>query len=142
MSMTPSRAYLLRALNEWILDNDCTPYIVVDATMDHVQVPEEYVNDGQIVLNIIPSSVRNLIMDNEGVSFDARFNGHPHSLYTPIGAITAIYARENGQGMVFGQDAGPTQPTPPVGGGPDQGHTTQSDQSQPTSSKPQLKIVK
>lgn len=142
MSMTSSRAYLLRALNEWILDNDCTPYIVVDATMEHVQVPEEYVNDGQIVLNIIPSSVRNLIMDNEGVSFDARFNGQPHSLYAPIGAITAIYARENGQGMVFGPDAGPTQPTPPDGGGPGQGRTTQTDQDKPASSKPQLKVVK
>lgn len=142
MSMTSSRAYLLRALNEWILDNDCTPYIVVDATMERVQVPEEYVNDGQIILNITPSSVRNLIMDNEGVSFDARFNGQPHSLYAPIAAITAIYARENGQGMVFGPDAGPTQPTPPEGGRSDQHHATQPAPDKPVSNKPQLKVVK
>ena len=111
--MTSSRPYLLRALNEWILDNDCTPYIVVDASVENVHVPQEYVNDGQIILNITPASIRNLVMDNESVSFDARFGGQPHHLYVPISAITAIYARENGQGMVFGQEAGPTEPTPP-----------------------------
>lgn len=109
--MTSSRAYLIRALNEWILDNDCTPYIVVNAMMKDVLVPEEYVNDGQIVLNITPSSVRNLLMDNEGVSFDARFNGKPQSLYAPIQAITAIYAKENGQGMVFDDEPAPSDPS-------------------------------
>jgi len=115
MTMTSSRAYLIRALNEWILDNDCTPYIVVDASVESVQVPQEYVNDGQIVLNIMPSSIRHLVMDNEGVSFDARFNGKPQSLFAPIQAITAIYAKENGQGMVFGDEPDPGAPSGPKG---------------------------
>ena len=138
MSMTSSRAYLLRALNEWILDNNCTPYIVVDATVENVQVPEEYINDGQIILNITPTSIRNLIMDNEGVSFDARFNGQPHSLYAPIAAITAIYARENGQGMVFSPEES-NQPTPPEGGKKGESKTPPIADKP---SKPQLKVVK
>jgi stringent starvation protein B len=135
--MTSSRPYLLRALNEWILDNDCTPYIVVDASAENVHVPQEYVNDGQIILNITPASIRNLVMDNESVSFDARFGGQPHHLYVPISAITAIYARENGQGMVFGQEAGPTEPTPPGGG-----KAKSPDAGKSGGNKPRLKVVK
>lgn len=138
MAMTSSRAYLIRALNEWILDNDCTPYIVVNATMENVLVPEEHVNDGQIVLNITPSSVRNLLMDNEGVSFDARFNGQPQSLYAPIQAITAIYAKENGQGMVFEDEPAPS--------GPDGSKPTKAKlkpvAEKAATSRPQLKVVK
>ena len=141
MSMTSSRGYLLRALNEWILDNNCTPYIVVDAMIENVQVPQEYVNDGQIILNITPSSVRNLLMDNKGVSFDARFGGQPHSLFAPIGAITAIYAKENGQGMVFGVESGPTEPTPP-GGDKSAKVTQQPGADKAAASRPQLKVVK
>lgn len=142
MSMTSSRAYLLRALNEWILDNNCTPYIVVDARVEGVQVPQEHVQDGQIVLNINPASVRHLLMDNEGVSFDARFNGKSQSLYTPIHAINAIYAKENGQGMVFGEEPAPTDP-----GGPKGPRRTDlaSGTKQPektSTTRPQLKVIK
>lgn len=114
--MTPSRPYLLRALNEWILENDCTPYVLVDAGLPGVQVPEDYVNNGQIVLNITPSAVKNLYIDDEGLSFNARFGGVPIDLYVPMVAILAIYAKENGQGMVFGNEAGapdPNQPSKP-----------------------------
>lgn len=145
MSMTSSRAYLIRALNEWILDNNCTPYIVVDATMDSVQVPQEYVNDGQIVLNIMPSSVRHLVMDNEGVSFDARFNGKPHTLYAPIKAITAIYAKENGQGMVFGDEpdpGAPSDPTEPKGPRRAEQKPGADKVAKVESARPQLKVVK
>lgn len=138
MAMTSSRAYLIRALNEWILDNDCTPYIVVNATMQNVLVPEEHVIDGQIILNITPSSVRNLLMDNEGVSFDARFNGKPQSLYAPVQAISAIYAKENGQGMVFESEPAPTTPTDPEGSK----SKLKSVAEKAKVSRPQLKVVK
>ena len=100
-TMTPSRPYLLRAFFDWLLDNDLTPHLVVNANIPHVMVPMQFVQDGQIVLNISPSAVRHLHMDNDVVTFEGRFGGVPHSLYVPISAILGIYARENGQGMVF-----------------------------------------
>jgi stringent starvation protein B len=112
-TMTPSRPYLMRALNEWILENDCTPYVLVDAGLPGVQVPEDYVNNGQIVLNITPSAVKNLYIDDAGLSFNARFGGVPIDLYVPMVAILAIYAKENGQGMVFGSEAGAPDPDQP-----------------------------
>ncbi|AIR89600.1 ClpXP protease specificity-enhancing factor [Pseudomonas cremoricolorata] len=99
--MNSSRPYLVRALYEWIVDNDCTPHMLVNAEYPAVQVPDGFASDGQIVLNISPSAVRNLHMDNDAVSFEGRFGGVAHSLYVPSGAILGIYARENGQGMVF-----------------------------------------
>ncbi|KQQ67690.1 peptidase [Pseudomonas sp. Leaf127] len=99
--MNSSRPYLIRALYEWIVDNDCTPHVLVNAEYPSVQVPQGFANDGQIVLNVSPTAVRHLHMDNEAVSFEGRFGGVPHTLYVPAGAILGIYARENGQGMVF-----------------------------------------
>ena len=99
--MNSSRPYMLRALHEWIVDNDCTPYIVVDANHANVKVPPDYAADGQIVLNTAPAAVRYLSIDNQSISFEARFSGAPFSLYVPISAVLAIYARENGQGMFF-----------------------------------------
>jgi stringent starvation protein B len=99
--MNSSRPYLVRSLYEWIVDNDCTPHILVDAEYRAVQVPEGFATDGQIVLNVSPNAIRHLHMDNEAVSFEGRFSGVAHTLYVPIGAIMGIYARENGQGMVF-----------------------------------------
>jgi len=142
MTMTSSRAYLIRALNEWILDNNCTPYIVVDASVESVQVPQEYVNDGQIVLNIMPSSIRHLVMDNEGVSFDARFNGRPQSLFAPIQAITAIYAKENGQGMVFGDEPDPGAPSGPTGSRRTEKKPVADKIGKVEGARPQLKVVK
>ena len=97
--MNSSRPYLVRALYEWIVDNDCTPHLLVNAEYPGVQVPPGFASDGQIVLNASPSAVRHLHMDNEAVSFEGRFGGVAHSLYIPSAAILAIYARENGQGM-------------------------------------------
>lgn len=104
--MTPSRPYLLKALHEWISDNELTPHLVVDAHMDGVMVPSEFVADGQIVLNIAYGAVRDLLMGNEGISFNARFGGVPMNVYIPMAAVLAIYARENGQGMGFGMEPG------------------------------------
>jgi stringent starvation protein B len=99
--MNSSRPYLVRALYEWIVDNDCTPHMLVNADFREVQIPQGFASDGQIVLNVSPDAVRHLHMDNDAVSFEGRFGGVPHSLFVPIGAILGIYARENGQGMVF-----------------------------------------
>lgn len=136
--MTPSRPYLMRALNEWILDNDCTPYVLVDAGLPGVQVPKDYVNNGQIVLNISPSAVRDLVMNQEGLSFNARFGGVPMDIYVPLVAILAIYAKENGQGMVFGSEAGapdPEDPTPPP-------KPVKKAPAEKPASRPSLKVVK
>lgn len=111
MSMTSNRPYLIRAFFEWIVDNECTPYVVVDAYYPEVAVPEGFVNDGQIVLNLAPRAITGLEMDNLGVSFNTRFGGVPTNIYLPIGAVMGIYAKENGQGMVF-QDEHDAMPSP------------------------------
>ena len=102
----PSRPYIVKALYDWLLDSELTPHLLVDATLQDVLVPEQFVQDGQIVLNIMPSAVRNLFMDDEAVSFNARFSGQPMDVYVPMKAILAIYAREDGQGMGFGAEPG------------------------------------
>ena len=102
--MTPNRPYLLRAFFDWIVDNQCTPHLVVNADFPAVQIPTQFVQDGQIVLNISPSAVTQFSMDNRQLSFNARFGGQPMQVYVPIGAVLAIYARENGEGTVFTAD--------------------------------------
>lgn len=99
--MTSNRPYLLRALFDWICDNGATPYLLVDATVDGVQVPLEHVEDGRIVLNIAPSAVRALMIGDDVLSFDARFSGREMALAMPIGAVRAIFARETQEGMTF-----------------------------------------
>ncbi|WP_249671797.1 ClpXP protease specificity-enhancing factor [Pseudomonas abieticivorans] len=103
--MNSSRPYMVRALYEWIVDNDCTPHMLVNSEHRSVQIPKGFASDGQIVLNVSPSAVRHLHMDNDAVSFEGRFGGVAHTLYVPIGAILGVYARENGQGMVFDMEA-------------------------------------
>ncbi|WP_110655111.1 ClpXP protease specificity-enhancing factor [Salinicola halimionae] len=102
--MLTSRPYLARALYEWLLDNEQTPYVVVDAGKPDVRVPQQFVQNGQIVLNIAPAAVRDLSIDNVAVTFGARFSGQPMQVVVPMDALIAIYARENGVGMVFGQE--------------------------------------
>lgn len=99
--MTSNRPYLLRAFFDWIVDNQCTPHLVVNADFPAVQIPTQFVQDGQIVLNVSPSAVMQFSMDNQQLSFNARFGGQPMQVYVPIGAVLAIYARENGEGTVF-----------------------------------------
>ena len=101
MTMTSNRPYIARALYDWILENDCTPYILVDAARKGVEVPREFVKDGQIVLNVSPSAVRAMHMGNDIITFDGRFGGEALTIVVPVEALMAIYARENGQGMVF-----------------------------------------
>lgn len=102
--MKSSRPYLARALYEWLLDNELTPYLVVDATQPGVEVPRQFVQNGQIVLNVAPMAVRDLFMENQAIGFNARFGGQPMQVMIPTPALIAIYARENGAGMVFGHE--------------------------------------
>ncbi|AXY59222.1 MULTISPECIES: ClpXP protease specificity-enhancing factor [Acinetobacter] len=101
LNLTPTRPYMARAIYEWILDNNLTPHILVDATQPHTSVPEQFVQDGQIVLNIAPHAVQAFHMSNEAISFSARFGGVSRDLYIPVYALMGLYARENGQGLFF-----------------------------------------
>lgn len=134
IAMTSSRPYLVRALNEWILDNDCTPYIVVDAGVQGVQVPTEHVANGQIVLNISTGAVRGLVIGNGAIEFSARFGGVPMQVFIPLQAVLAIYAKENGEGMVFGSEPGFPDPEG------DEAPAPKADE-RPTG-RPTLKVVK
>ena len=104
--MTSNRPYLLRALYEWISDNNMTPHILVDAAIDGVEVPEQAIQKGKVILNIDQAAVNELEMSNDQVSFNARFSGRRHSVIVPVEAVLAIYSKENGQGMMFSEDDG------------------------------------
>ena len=111
--MSSSKPYLLNALYEWIVDNRCTPYVLVDVYFAGVEVPQEFVRDGQIVLNIAPQAVMGLTIDNKGMQFNARFSGIPMDIYAPQAAILGIYAKENGQGMMFETEEPSPEDDPP-----------------------------
>lgn len=134
-----SRPYLIRALFQWIVDNRCTPHLLIDATRDGVEVPRQFVKDGQIVLNISPTAVMNLQMQNDCVFFDARFGGVPMQVVLPMPSILGIYARENGQGMMFDPNEEGFDPEPPQHT-PDGGGTTP--ESKTKAARPSLKVVK
>lgn len=110
--MTSNRPYLLRALYEWIGDNSLTPYLLVDALGEGVRVPPGAAKDGRVVLNIAPRAVTQLDISNEHVRFMARFGGVSQQVYVPMAAVLAIYAQENGQGMMFSTDNAPTDSPP------------------------------
>lgn len=112
--MNSNKPYLLRALHEWILDNGLTPHIIVDIQGEGVDVPQQAIQDGKLVLNIAPRATRNLELGNDSISFEARFAGAPYPIYLPIDAVMAIYARENGQGMMFARDKESAESEPPT----------------------------
>ena len=99
--MFSNKPYLIRAFYSWIVDNECTPYLLVNADFSDVQIPREYVQDSQIVLNISPVSVQDLMIKNESVSFVASFPGVEQQIYAPVSAVLGIYAKENGEGIMF-----------------------------------------
>lgn len=141
MEMTSNRPYLLRAIYEWLVDNNCTPHLVVFAHTDGVAVPQQHVNkDGQIILNIAPSAVKDLFIANDAISFSARFSGVVHNIYVPCGAVLGIYGRENGQGMMFEFEVPPppepTAPPEPPKAGPS------GDTNVTPLKRPSLKVVK
>ncbi|MCA1771318.1 MAG: ClpXP protease specificity-enhancing factor [Halomonas sp.] len=167
--MKSSRPYIARALYEWLLDNELTPHLVVDATQPGVEVPRQFVQNGQIVLNVAPTAVRDLFMENQAIGFNARFGGQPMQVMIPTPALIAIYARENGAGMVFGHepeltslegeealddDASPSKPTLAVtestgeaDSAPEETSSETSDsdsesKDKPSKKKPSLRVVK
>lgn len=131
--MTSSRPYLVRALYDWIVDNYMTPYLVVDADAKGVDVPRQYVEAGRIILNVSPQATFGLQMRNDFITFSARFSGISRDIVVPVGAVLAIYARENGRGMVFNEEDD-------IGG--DNGGDIPPDSPEPPRGKPKLTVVK
>jgi len=132
--MTSSRPYLVRAMYQWIVDNGMTPHLLVNADYEHCVVPKGHINDGKIVLNIAPMAVQSLTLGDEEISFSARFGGQAESILVPVPAILAVYARENGQGMMFSDDDHPDHSS---GNGSDDGPETDPDKP-----RPNLRVVK
>jgi stringent starvation protein B len=139
--MTSSKPYMFRALFDWIIDNDCTPHVVVNAHCEGVLVPLQYVNkNGEIVLNIAPGAVQSFIAENDSISFSARFSGVPHEIYVPMKGVLGIYARENGRGMMFDHELQPDPPEPP--GKDTSKSNSDAPQASEPPSKPGLRLVK
>ena len=138
MTMNSSRPYIIRALYDWILENQCTPYVLVNAFGDGVEVPQDHVKDGQIILNISPKAVQSVSISNEVIEFNGRFGGIPKKVLVPIKYILGIYAKENGQGMIFESDEFPDPPDPPG----ESLNIIKKGKSEKRSTKPSLKIVK
>ena len=141
--MISSQSYLVRAIYDWVLDNNFTPYIMVDTSTKDVSVPEAYIRDFKIILNINPSAVDSFAITENEITFSARFSGEQVNLYIPIPAVKAIYAKEiesgmmfndQGLGVMFSQDAGDDFPSPPDGGN--------KPKSASKSNKPSLRVVK
>ncbi len=127
--MTANRPYIIRGLYDWIIDNDMTPHLMVDAGYPDTHVPEKYIKDGKVVLNISTASVKELDLGNELISFNARFAGQPVKIMVPDNAVMAIYARENGNGMIFTEETLTNA-------------STVADDKASAIKKPSLKIVK
>jgi stringent starvation protein B len=129
--MTSNRPYLVRAMYDWISDNGMTPFLLVDARMNGVRVPPSAIKDGQVVLNVAVRAVSELELGNEAIRFLARFAGVSQKVEVPLASVMAIYAQENGQGMMFPADnAPPAPPAPPT------------PESPPTKKGPQLRVVR
>ena len=130
--MSSNRPYLLRAIHEWINDNGLTPYLLVNADAPGVRVPQSAIKDGRVVLSVASRAVSRLEIGMDEVRFMARFSGVSHAIEVPMPAILAIYAQENGQGMMFpAEDASPTPPPPAEAPLPD-----------PKPGRPRLHVVK
>ncbi len=128
MAMTPNKPYLIRAFYDWIVDNELTPYILVDASYPSVQVPKAHIHNERIVLNISPSATRGLLLENDRIVFTARFSGQTEQIFVLPNAVLEIYAKENGRGIAFAIEDG--DEPPPV------------DADTSTKTKPALKLVK
>ncbi|MBN1684899.1 MAG: ClpXP protease specificity-enhancing factor [Gammaproteobacteria bacterium] len=101
LSKTP---YLLRAFYHWIVDSHCTPYLVLDANYPKVDVPSEFIKNGQIILNLSPDAIRDLAITQKDLYFRTCFSGEIREIYAPIQAVISIYAKETGEGAVFDQN--------------------------------------
>ncbi len=133
--MISNRPYLIRALYEWIVDNNLTPHMLVDTANESVEVPRAFVENGRIILNVSPEATHSLVLGNDAINFNARFSGTAMDVHVPVSSVLAIYARENGQGMMFGEH----DETPPD---PDPGKSTDKPSAPSQVKRPNLKIVK
>jgi stringent starvation protein B len=134
MQMTSSRPYLIRGIYQWIADNGMTPHLLVDVTVEGVQVPTEHVQNGKIILNIAPMAISGLVLGDEEVTFSAMFSGKSQLIFVPVDAVLAVYAKENGQGMMFSEDNGATSSSDGDDSDPD------PDPNKPK--RPSLRVVK
>lgn len=132
--MTSSRPYFIRAIYDWLVDNGLTPHLLVNAEARGVVVPSQYVDKGQVVLNISPSAVKLLELGDNSINFNARFGGVPLDIRVPVSAVMGIYARENGRGMLFPEDETPDGATARKG--------TEEDAPKPPTGGPRLRLVK
>lgn len=138
MSETAStKPYMIRAIYEWCVDNGFVPHLLVAVNSD-TRVPMNFVKDGEIVLNINYSATKNLLIDNDAITFSARFNGVSSNLYIPIDAVRAVFARENGQGVYFGAETAAHQEQPQT----EQPAPSFDKPSPARGRKPGLKLVK
>ena len=142
--MSSNRPYLLRAIYDWISDNNLTPYVLVDAGVDGVKVPPQVIKNGQVVLNLAMRAVANLDLGNEWISFQARFSGASQAIHIPVRAVLALYAQENGQGMMFPADEEGGDQPPPVPAPDDTPPTPAADNGadKPKRAAPHLRVVK
>jgi stringent starvation protein B len=129
--MSSNRPYLIRALYDWLVDNGTTPYLMVNTSVAGVVVPDQFVEDGRIILNVDPTAVSDLELGNDWISFSARFGGKAEEIMIPPRAVMGIYARENGQGMLFPEEEVNL----------DEGPDDEPDPNQP-GKRPSLKVVK
>jgi stringent starvation protein B len=107
MSQRSRRPYLIRAIYDWATDNGYTPHLLVAADVEGVSVPREYIQEGRITLNISPMAVQSLDLHADPIWFSARFGGRACEVMVPVGAVLAVFARENGEGIVFGDIESP-----------------------------------
>jgi len=147
MQFSSNKPYLLRAIYEWVVDNEGTPHVVLFADNPQVMVPQQYIDNGKIILNISPSAAEELLIDDEGLSFKARFGGSPYEIFSPMNAVMSLYASETGEGMSFDiENEIPPDDTPPKPSGPkslDKAKPAKKPTIKPNKSKrPALKIVK
>jgi len=149
MEFTSNKPYLLRAIYEWVLDNDATPHVLISAIDSRVDVPQQFVEDDKIILNVSPSAANNMLIDNDGISFSARFGGKPFSIYSPMGSVLALYASETGEGMSFEAEDfdgtppdGPDDQPPSPKSVPDSNISSLKQASNKTKKRPTLKVVK
>lgn len=120
--MTSLKPYLIRSIYEWIIDNQLTPHLLVDAENTEAILPQDYIEDGKIILNLRPEAVQGLTLGNEEIQFDARFSGTAMHIVTPTTAVLAIYAKENGKGMMFDPEEYNSDPLPPADKKPTKPH--------------------
>jgi stringent starvation protein B len=129
-------------MHEWMADNGYTPHLVVDARRQGVHVPQQHVQDGKIILNVSHSATRGLSLGNDIVSFETRFGGVSQRLDIPVDAVLGIYARETGQGMIFGEDDTPPPAVPPGSDPQPPTAAPASGSSRPGRKPAKLKVVK